>query len=150
MKYFKFRSHSRWRVEGGGLVPSGCLVPSRSVFPKYARESNLRETFEINEFDNYFEIKFSNNILENFFERDSLLSFFRNFAITAILINDNNIIINKPHLIQASDFNAYIYNIREDTMVITGYTIFYYVLIAFCFINILIYLYIYLRQKKYI
>jgi hypothetical protein len=128
----------------------------------YRRVGNVRllnlfmkeRGFEVFEFDDYFEIKISYdnlNIYSNRSTMDYLLKYMNLFAITDLLINEEkNIIVKKPKLITADDFTADIFNTKEKTMVITGYNIFYYLLIVFSFINILIYLYIYLRQKKYI
>lgn len=118
--------------------------------------------FDIEKFDNYYQLKISIDELNNSNAFDSfsaeLSTLFQINSLFVTLSNDsfssikeNSIILKQPQYSKASELiNTDIDNITENTIIITGYNIFYYVLIIFGFINILIYLYIYLRQKKYI
>ena len=66
-------------------------------------------------------------------------------------IEKNNIIIRQPKFISINDIlKIKVYSLRERTISITSYSYIYYLLIIFGFVNILIYLYLGLKERKII
>jgi len=98
--------------------------------------------------NNFYEI----DILPDDFEKLILIS----NSITTIISNYGNIksgkiILRIPTEYNIDDFvNISIYNIKENQLIITSYNEFYYLLIIFGFINIFLYFFIYLKQRKLI
>jgi hypothetical protein len=116
------------------------------------------KVIHINKFDNYYELKIlihnNFNALDSFSDELSTVFHIHSLLVDSdsfSTIKENSIILKKPQYTKPSELiTMHVHNIKENTILITGYNIFYYVLIIFGFTNILIYLYIYLRQKKYI
>ena len=66
-------------------------------------------------------------------------------------IEKNNIIIRQPKFISINDIlKIKVHSLRERTISITSYSYIYYLLIIFGFVNILIYLYLGLKERKII
>lgn len=104
--------------------------------------------FDLNLKNNFYEI----DILTDDFEilskiSNSITPIFFNYGI----IKSGKIILQIPTEFNIDDFvNISIYNIKENQLIITGYNELYYLLILFGFINIFLYFFIYLKQRKII